>query len=144
MIPVTSHITLDEGELKIKYILASGPGGQNVNKVATAAQLRFDVAGTEAFDNAVKARLTALAGNRMTNEGELVIEARRFRSQERNREDAIARLVALIQKAATPPKPRRKTKPSRAAREKRLDAKRQKSETKRKRRPVSKSSHDMD
>ena len=139
MIVVTPDISLEENELQLKFIQATGPGGQNVNKVATAVQLRFNVAGTNAFSEAVKARLVKLAGKRMTNDGELLIEARRHRTQERNREDAIARLGALIAKAAVPPTPRRKTKPSKAARKKRLDEKRQKSEIKKTRRPLSRS-----
>ena len=124
MIPVTPTISLRDDELQFQFKLASGPGGQNVNKVATAAELRFDVAGSPALPEAVRARLRALAGNRMTQEGELLITARRFRSQERNRQDAIERLSALIQKAAEPPKPRIKTKPSRAAKQRRMDEKR--------------------
>ena len=124
MIPVTPTISLRDDELQFQFKLASGPGGQNVNKVATAAELRFDVAGSSSLPEAVRARLQALAGNRITQEGELLITARRFRSQERNRQDAIERLSALIQKAAEPPKPRIKTKPSRAAKQRRMDEKR--------------------
>ena len=124
MIPVTPTISLRDDELQFQFKLASGPGGQNVNKVATAAELRFDVAGSPSLPEAVRARLLALAGNRITQEGELLITARRFRSQERNRQDAIERLSALIQKAAEPPKPRIKTKPSRAAKQRRMDEKR--------------------
>lgn len=124
MISVTPTISLRDDELQFQFKLASGPGGQNVNKVATAAELRFDVAGSPSLPEAVRARLRALAGSRMTQEGELLITARRFRSQERNRQDAIERLSALIQKAAEPPKPRIKTKPSRAAKQRRMDEKR--------------------
>ena len=124
MIQVTPTISLRDDELQFQFKLASGPGGQNVNKVATAAELRFDVAGSPSLPEAVRTRLRALAGNRMTQEGELLITARRFRSQERNRQDAIERLSALIQKAAEPPKPRIRTQPSRAAKQRRMDEKR--------------------
>ncbi len=136
MINVTPTISIHENELQFQFKLASGPGGQNVNKVATAAELRFDVAGSPSLPELVRARLLALAGSRVTQDGELLITARRFRSQERNRQDAIDRLVALIQKAATPPKPRIKTKPSRAAKKRRMDDKRRIGEKKQTRRPV--------
>ena len=134
MISVTPTISLRDDELQFQFKLASGPGGQNVNKVATAAELRFDVAGSPSLPEAVRARLLALAGNRITQEGELLITARRFRSQERNRQDAIERLSALIQKAAEPPKPRLKTRPSRAAKQRRMDEKRRIGEKKQTRR----------
>ena len=124
MIPVTPTISLRDDELQFQFKLASGPGGQNVNKVATAVELRFDVAGSLSLPEVVRARLRALAGNRVTQEGELLITARRFRSQERNRQDAIERLSALIQKAAEAPKPRIRTQPSRAAKQRRMDEKR--------------------
>ncbi|MFZ1642011.1 MAG: alternative ribosome rescue aminoacyl-tRNA hydrolase ArfB [Candidatus Contendobacter sp.] len=133
---VTPTISIHENELQFQFKLASGPGGQNVNKVATAAELRFDVARSPSLPEPVRARLLALAGSRVTQDGELLITARRFRSQERNRQDAIDRLVALIQKAATPPKPRIKTKPSRAAKRRRMDEKRRIGEKKQTRRPV--------
>ncbi len=136
MIDVTPNIALREDELQFQFKLASGPGGQNVNKVATAAELRFDVVGSLSLPEAVRARLLALAGSRLTQDGELLITARRFRSQERNRQDAIDRLVALIQKAAETPKPRLKTKPSRAAKQRRMDEKRRIGDKKQTRRPV--------
>jgi ribosome-associated protein len=136
MIDVTPSIALREDELQFQFKLASGPGGQNVNKVATAAELRFDVAGSPSLPEAVRTRLLALAGSRVTQDGELLITARRFRSQERNRQDAIDRLVALIQKAAEAPRPRIKTKPSRAAKQRRMDEKRRIGDKKQTRRPV--------
>jgi ribosome-associated protein len=134
MIDITPAIRLHEDELRFQFKLASGPGGQNVNKVATAAELRFDVARSSSLPEAVRARLLILAGSRVTQDGELLITARRFRSQERNRQDAIDRLIALIRKAAEPPKPRLKTRPSRAARERRLEEKRRLGEKKQTRR----------
>ena len=136
MINITPTIHLHEDELQFQFKLASGPGGQNVNKVATAAELRFDVAASPSLPEAVRTRLLALAGSRATQDGELLITARRFRSQERNRQDAIDRLIALIRRAAEPPKPRLKTRPSRAARERRLAEKRRLGEKKQIRRPV--------
>lgn len=136
MIDVTPSIAIREDELQFQFKLASGPGGQNVNKVETAAELRFDVAGSPSLPEAVRARLLALAGSRVTQDGELLITARRFRSQERNRQDAIDRLIALIQKAAEAPKPRIKTKPSRAAKQRRMDEKRRVGAKKQIRRPV--------
>lgn len=121
---VTRNIVIDESELTERFIHASGPGGQNVNKVATAVELRFDVRHSPALSDALRARLAALAGRRISGDGILVITAQRFRSQARNREDARARLAALVAAAATPPKPRRATRPSRAAKQRRLDEKR--------------------
>ena len=107
-----------------KFIASSGPGGQNVNKVATAVQLRFDARGSTAYSDAVRERLEKLAGSRLTLEGEIVLTANRFRTQERNRADAVERLVALIAKAAEPPPPKRRpTRPTRASKERRLSAK---------------------
>ena len=137
MIRITSDIAIDEREIEWQFIRASGPGGQNVNKVASAVKLRFDAAASPALGAALRTRLARLAGRRMTADGVLVIDARRYRSQERNREDAIARLVALIRKAAEPPRPRRKTKPTRASRERRLATKRRRGTTKETRGPVS-------
>jgi ribosome-associated protein len=135
MIPIADGLTLDERELSETFIRASGPGGQNVNKVASAAQLRFDVTGSRSLPEPVKARLARLAGTRLTQDGVIVITARRFRSQERNREDARERLVALIRRAAEPPRPRRRTRPSGAQRERRLADKARRATLKRQRRP---------
>jgi len=125
MIQVTPSIVLEDSELEFRFVHAAGPGGQNVNKVATAVQLRFDAGRSPALNEAVRQRLRRLAGRRYTSAGIIVIEARRFRSQERNRADAVARLVTLIRKAAEPPRRRCPTRPSRAAKQRRLDAKKQ-------------------
>ena len=135
MIAITRNIAIDEGEVAIAFVRASGPGGQNVNKVATAAQLRFDVAGSPNLPEAVKARLLHLAGRRATADGVLVIDAREHRSQAQNRQAAIDRLVRLLRRAAPPPKRRRRTRPTAASRLKRLDTKRRRGEAKRLRRP---------
>ncbi len=121
---------VDPGEIRFTFVRASGPGGQNVNKVSSAAQLRFDVRGSRSLPGPVKARLERLAGARLTKHGVIVIQADRFRTQERNRQDALARLAALINKAQVAPKKRRPTKPSRAAKERRLVTKKQRGETK--------------
>ncbi len=134
MIRVTPHIVLDERELRLQFIRAAGPGGQNVNKVATAVQLRFDIARSSSLPADVRTRLVALAGNRVNAAGELVITARRFRTQDANRRDAIDRLVQLIRRAAVVPRKRKPTKPSRAAKRRRLEAKRRQSDKKRGRR----------
>jgi ribosome-associated protein len=123
MLQVTSSLSIDESEISYDFVRAAGPGGQNVNKVATAVQLRFDVRGCRSLTPEEKNRLTGLAGRRLTKEGILVIGARRYRTQEQNRLDATERLIALIRKALTPPKPRRATRPSKAAKAKRIDAK---------------------
>ena len=129
MIRITDTIAIEERELDERFVRASGPGGQNVNKVSTAVELRFDVrASSLPYD--VKERLIALAGSRMTGDGVLLIDSREHRTQAQNREAARARLVALLQQAAKRPKTRRPTKPKRAAKEKRLDSKRQRSEVK--------------
>ncbi len=130
---VTRSIVIDETELLERFIHASGPGGQNVNKVATAVELRFDVRRSRGLSDSVRERLVALAGKKISGDGILVIGAQRFRSQARNRADARARLAALIVEAATPPKPRRATKPTRAAKRRRLEDKHRRSETKRQR-----------
>ena len=136
MIQVTDDIALDENELHLEFVRASGPGGQNVNKVSSAVQLRFNVSQSACLPPEVKKRLIQAAGRKVKADGVLVIQARRFRSQEQNRVDAINRLVALIQKATVAPKTRRKTKPSAAARERRLKHKRQRSQVKQTRKPV--------
>ncbi len=137
MIQVTRTIALSESELTYRFMRASGPGGQHVNKVATAVQLRFDAARSPSLPDDVRSRLIRLAGRRMTGEGELIIEAKRFRTQERNRDDAVTRLVELIRAAALPPKPRKKTKVSQASRERRLEEKKQRGQTKKMRRASS-------
>jgi ribosome-associated protein len=135
-IAVTPTISIDDEELEESFVLASGPGGQNVNKVSSAVQLRFDVARSPSLDDDVRARLSALAGQRLTKDGVLVIVARAHRSQERNRADARDRLVDLIRRAAIPPKPRRATRPSKAAKRRRLESKKFRSTLKRGRGPV--------
>ena len=123
MIRVTPSIILDDGEVERSFVRASGPGGQNVNKVSTAVQLRFDVAHSPNLPEAVRARLRRLAGKRLTQDGVLVIFAQNYRSQQRNIDDAMSRLIDLIRDAATPPVPRRPTRPSKSARRKRTDDK---------------------
>ena len=129
MIRITDDLSIDERDVKERFVRASGPGGQNVNKVATAVELRFDVRGSS-LPAEVKARLVALAGNRMTTEGELLIDSRVFREQGRNREAALARLVALLQRAARRPKTRRPTRPKAGAKERRLESKKKRSAVK--------------
>jgi ribosome-associated protein len=136
MIEISPSLSIQESEIQFEFIRASGPGGQNVNKVATAAQLRFDVKNSPSLSEEVKQRFTRLAKRRVTEEGVLVIEAKRYRSQEQNREDALQRLVHMLQLAEHAPKPRRKTKPSQAVREARLREKKQRGEIKRARRSL--------
>ncbi|HWK85885.1 MAG TPA: alternative ribosome rescue aminoacyl-tRNA hydrolase ArfB [Xanthobacteraceae bacterium] len=130
MIRVTDRIHLDESELQESFIRASGPGGQNVNKVSSAVQLRFDARGSRSLPNDVAIRLQRIAGSRLTNEGVIVITANRHRSQEMNRDDARARLIEMIVEAANPPPPRRATKPTKASKKRRLDSKSRRSEIK--------------
>ncbi len=136
MIHITRTITIDESEIKEYFVRASGPGGQDVNKVATTVQLRFDVANSRSLPEEVRKRLISLAGNRITEDGILIIDARRFRTQGRNREDAKERLVDLIRNAAQRPKNRRKTRPTLASKIRRLEDKRRGADSKRLRGPV--------
>ena len=134
MISVTGAIAIDEGEIEESFVRASGPGGQNVNKVSSAVQVRFDVRHSPSLPHGVRARLEKLAGNRLTQDGVLIITAQRHRTQHLNRQDALDRLVALIRQAATPPAPRHATKPTKGARERRLKSKSRRSTIKRLRR----------
>ena len=136
MIRITNNIALGEDELEEQFIRSSGPGGQNVNKVATAVQLRFDVAQSPNLPDPVRERLKRLAGRRLTGDGVLIIDARRFRTREQNRRDALDRLVALVRKAAIAPTPRKATRPTAASRRRRLEGKQRRGVLKRKRRSV--------
>lgn len=137
MIAVTPDIHLHESELQEEFVRSSGPGGQNVNKVATAVKLRFDLEGSRSIPQAVKNRLYRIAGNRINSKGFLVIDARRHRSQEQNRQEALERLLELIRKASRKPKRRKPTKPSVSAKQKRLEHKRRRSLIKKQRGRVS-------
>ena len=131
MIRVTAHISIDEREIEESFVRSSGPGGQNVNKLSTAVQLRFDVRHSPSLPNDVRARLERLAGSRLTRDGVLVIIAQSHRTQGRNRDDALDRLLELIRRAAVAPIKRRPTKPTRASRERRIEGKKRHARTKR-------------
>jgi len=128
---ITPALTIEDSALEERFVRASGPGGQNVNKVATAVQLRFDVDRSPALDEGTRARLRALAGSRMTDEGVLVIDARTHRTQAQNRDEARLRLVELLRRALVRPRRRKKTRPGKAAVQRRIDTKKRRSETKR-------------
>ena len=131
MVEISPSVSINDDEIQIDFVRASGPGGQNVNKVSSAAQLRFDIRSSPSLEADVKERLERIAGSRVTDDGILIIEAKRYRTQEQNRFDALQRLAALVQKALERPKTRRKTRPTPASRQKRLQAKRQRGEVKR-------------
>ncbi len=131
MIEITPGLSIDEREMQLDFIRAAGPGGQNVNKVATAVQLRFNLKRSASLPEDVRVRLAKLAGRRMAQDGTLIIVARRFRTQDKNREDAIRRFVELVRRALEQPRPRKKTRPTRTSQEKRLKAKKLRGEMKR-------------
>jgi len=135
MIRITDAISIDDNELEESFVRASGPGGQNVNKLSTAVQLRFDMRRSPNLPNDVRERAERLAGRRLTKDGVIVLIAQRHRTQERNRADALERLVALLQEAAVRPTPRRATRPTRASRERRIDTKKRRADVKRLRKP---------
>ena len=129
-IPVNDRITLADDEVSEQFVRSPGPGGQNVNKLETAVQLRFDARGSKSLPEDVRSRLLALAGTRATKQGEIVINAHRFRTRERNREDALERLLSLVRRASVVAKPRRATRPTRASKLRRVEGKRQRSQLK--------------
>src|SRR5438270_100543 len=134
LIPINCYLFLDDSEIEESFVRASGPGGQNVNKVSSAVQLRFDLSRSRSIPEELRERLARLAGRRLTRDGVIVIIAQRYRTQERNRQDALDRLIGLVRRAAEAPTPRRPTKPSRAAKERRLAAKARRATTKERRR----------
>lgn len=134
MIQITHSLTIDENEIQLDFIRSSGPGGQNVNKVASGVQLRYNIDTSTTLPDEVKQRLHSIARNRITEEGVLIIEAKRYRTQEQNREDAIARLVALIFQATEKPKPRKRTRPTAASQAERIEEKKRRGAIKRSRR----------
>src|SRR5437762_9551999 len=134
LMPINCQLFLDDSEIEESFVRASGPGGQNVNKVSSAVQLRFDLSRSRSLPEDVRQRLARFAGRRLTRDGVIVIIAQRYRTQDRNRQDALDRLIALIRRAAEPPAPRRPTKPSRAAKERRLQAKARRTTVKQQRR----------
>jgi ribosome-associated protein len=136
MIRITPRISLDESEISLAFVRSSGPGGQNVNKVSTAVELRFDAANSPSLSGEVRKRLIKIAGGKVTKEGILIIEARRFRTQEKNRSDAVERLTGLIRKAAVEPSKRRRTRPTLQSKEERMKRKKLRGQVKRLRKPV--------